>query len=141
MKQALRNCLNKKGKNEFWENEGYQAYKEKYGMHFSDKLATWASKMMKNADGSSHNWSIDDVKGALSSLGYALKGKCTIGDAMYAANMYYADFGNVLKDEVDAVRMAYAIMNDPDGYDGQIFNRWTADIMEKGVCVDWANFM
>lgn len=33
--------------------------------------------------------------------------------------------------------MAYALMNDPDGYEGMIFNRWTADIMEKGVCVPW----
>lgn len=41
----------------------------------------------------------------------------------------------------DAVKMAYAITGDPDGYDGMIFNRYTADIMEKGVCVPWESVM
>lgn len=137
MGQAMRYCLNKMGKNEFWNNAGYREYKEKNGMHFSDKLAVWASRQMKNADGKDHMWTIDDVKGAFEAFGYVLKGKCTWGDATYAANMLYSDYGLQLKSDTDAVKMAYALMNDPDGYEGMIFNRWTADIMEKGVCVPW----
>lgn len=141
MGQAMRYCLNKKGKNEFWANEGYNAYKAKHGMHFSDKLAMWASMRMKNATGNEHRWSVDDVKGAFSSLGFSLKGKCTWGDATYAANMIYADYGAHLKADTDAVKMAYALMTDPDGYEGMIFNRYTADIMEKGECVPWMEVM
>lgn len=133
----MRYCLNRKGKNEFWENEGYDEYKKKHGLHFSDELSMWASKQMKNSDGTNHIWSIQDVKGAFSSLGYEKPEKCTWGDAAYLANMYYSDFMPMLKEETDAVKMAYYAMKDPDGYEGMTFNRWTADIMENGVCVPW----
>lgn len=141
MTQAMRHCLNSRGKNEFWSNKDYQAYKMKNGMHFSDALATHASKMMKNADGKDHTWSVDDVKGAFASLGYTLRGGYTWGDVTYVANMLYADYAQCLKADTDAVKMAYAITADPDGYDGMIFNRYTADIMEKGVCVPWNEVM
>lgn len=141
MNQAMRHCLNKMGKNEFWSNEGYKAYKKKYGMHFSDALAMHASRMMKNADGKEHVWNISDIKAAYSSLGYLLRGGYTWGDVTYMANMLYADYAQCLKSDTDAVKMAYAITADPDGYDGMIFNRYTADIMEKGVCIDWEKMM
>lgn len=129
------------GKNEFWNNEGYKAYKAKHGMHFSDRMAMWASSNMKNADGKDHTWSVYDVKAAFSSLGYTLKNGYTWGDVTYMANMLYADYAKCLKADTDAVKMAYAITEDPDGYDGMIFNRYTADIMEKGTCVPWENVM
>lgn len=129
------------GRNEFWNNEGYNEYKSKHGMHFSDKLAMWASSKMENADGTKHSWSIDEVKGAFKSLGYDKPEKCTWGDATYLANMYYSDFIPMLKTETDAVKMAYMIMKDPDGYDGMAFNRWTSDIMTKNEKVDWEKVM
>ena len=141
MKQGLRNCLNSKGQNEFWKNDGYDMYKSRNGVHFSDKMAVWASKRMVNANGMSHTWSVDDVKGAFASLGLQKPSKCTWGDATYLANMYYSDFAQLLKSETDAVRMAHAAMNDVDGYEGMAFNRYTADIMEKGVCVPWNEVM
>lgn len=52
-----------------------------------------------------------------------------------------ADYIQCLKSETDALKMANAIMNDPDGYDGMIFNRYTADIMTKNVEVPWGNLM
>lgn len=127
--------------NEFWEDKDYVEYKKKHGMHFSDKLAEWSSKNMKNANGVNHTWSVEDVKGAYASLGYTLPNGYTWGDATYLANMYYSDFMPVLKTETDAVKMAYMIMKDPDGYDGMIFNRWTADIMTKNENVDWKSVM
>lgn len=127
--------------NEFWEDRDYVEYKKKHGMHFSDKLAEWFSKNMKNANGVNHTWSVEDVKGAFASLGYTLPNGCTWGDATYLANMYYSDFMPMLKTETDAVKMAYMIMKDPDGYDGMAFNRWTADIMTKNENVDWKSVM
>lgn len=137
----MRYCLNKMGNNEFWNNEGYKAYKAKNGMHFSDNLAMWASAHMKNADGTEHGWSVDDVKAAYKAFGFELKGGYTFGDVTYMANSLYADYSQCLKSDTDAVKMAYALTNDPDGYDGMIFNRYTADIMEKGVCVPWDKVM
>lgn len=139
MKQAIRNCLNKKGKNEFWNNDGYGEYKAKHGLHFSDKLAEWASECMVNSNGSSHRWSIEDVKSAFAAMGYTLRGGYTWGDVTYMANQLYSDYSQCLSSDTEAVKMAYAITADQDGYDGMIFVRYTADIMEKGVCVPWSD--
>lgn len=141
MKQAVRNCLNKKGKNEFWNNEHYRTYKMHQGMHFSDKLAEYASSKMVNANGMNHTWSCKDVEGAFASLGLKLPEKSTWGDATYAANMLYSDFAQLLKSDTDAVKMAHELLTDPDGYDGMLFNRYTADIMEKGICVPWMDLI
>lgn len=127
--------------NEFWENKDYVEYKKKNGMHFTEKLADWASSHMVNADGKAHSWKVEEVKAAFPSLGFSLKNGYTWGDVAYMANMIYADYIQCLKSETDALKMANAIMNDPDGYDGMIFNRYTADIMEKGTCVPWENVM
>lgn len=141
MKQAVRNCLNKKGKNEFWNNEHYRTYKMHQGMHFSDKLAEYASSKMVNANGMNHIWSCKDVEGAFASLGLKLPEKSTWGDATYASNMLYSDFAQLLKSDTDAVKMAHALLTDPDGYDGMLFNRYTADVMEKGICVPWMDLI
>lgn len=31
--------------------------------------------------------------------------------------------------------------NDPDGYDGMIFCRWTADAIGKAIKLDWEKFV
>ena len=130
------------GKNEFWNNKGYHEYSEKHGLHFSDKLAEWASRKMKNSNGVDHSWSIDDVKNAFTTMGYKLPSDYTWGDATYLANFLYSDLAACLKTETDAVKMAYTIMSsDADGYVGMIFNRWTSDIMTKNENVEWENFM
>lgn len=137
----IKGC-NEGAKNEFWENEGYHEYKKIHGMHFSDKLAAWASSKMQNSDGTQHSWSIDDVKGAFKTLGFELPKNYTWGDATYLANFLYSDLSSCLKTDTEAVKMAHSIMSkDADGYEGMIFNRYTADIMEKGVCISWNEMM
>lgn len=110
-------------------------------MHFTEKLADWASSNMVNADGKAHSWKVEEVKSAFPSLGFSLKNGYTWGDVAYMANTIYADYIQCLKSETDALKMANAIMNDPDGYDGMIFNRYTADIMSKNVEVPWKDLM
>lgn len=128
--------------NEFWEDKDYVEYKNKNGMHFSDELAEWASKNMKNANGVKHTWSVEDVKNAFASLGYALPKGYTWGDATYLANFLYSDLAARMKTETEAVSMAFTIMtSDADGYEGMIFNRYTADIMSKNEQVPWAKLM
>lgn len=127
--------------NEFWEDEKYHQYIEKNGMHFSDKLAEWASKKMKNATGNDHTWSKSDVQGAYKGLGMSLPSGSTWGDATYAANMLYADLGPDLRNELDAVRFGNRLLSDPDGYEGMLFNRYTADIMRKNEDIPWDKLM
>lgn len=140
-KRTTAHDSNYKEKNEFWDDPDYQMYKQKNGMHFSDALAMYASRMMHNSNQQKHTWSVKDVQGAFASMNYQLPGHATWGDATYAANMYYADFAPLLKNETDAVKMAYMILNDPDGYEGMLFNRYTADVMQTNEQIGWKDFM
>lgn len=141
MTQKSNNSDYSSPKNEFWDNPDYQAYKQKHGMHFSDAMAMYASRKMQNSNQQKHIWSVKDVQDAFASLKYELPEHATWGDATYAANMYYADFAPVLKTEVDAVRMAYMILYDPDGYEGMLFNRYTADVMQTNAQINWKDLM
>lgn len=120
----------------------YLAYVEKHGYHFTDALAEHVSKMMKNADGSSHFWSAAQVTKALNDLGHKVPSTVTTGDMTYLANMYYADlYPDPLKDEVSCLKAAVKTANDPDGYKGMVFCRWTSDAIGKAVQIDWEKFV
>lgn len=105
-------------------------------------LAEHVSKMMENANGQQHTWTTSQVKKSMESLGLSIPGKVTTGDVTYAANMAYADFyPDPLKDEAACLRYAHKVANDPDGYDGMIFCRWTADAIGKAIKLDWEKFV
>lgn len=124
------------------DTDGYSEYIKKNGQHFTDALAEYASKMMENANGQAHSWTTSQVKKAMESLGLTIPNNVTYGDAAYLANMYYADlFPDPLKDEASCLKAAYKIANDPDGYEGLIFNRWLADMVGKEVKIDWTKFI
>lgn len=115
---------------------GYIAYVGKHGYHFTKKLAMVASERMENADGSEHRWTVDEVRQLTSEM--VIPEGMTIGDMTYLCNMAYADFyPKVLKTEEACARYALAMARDPDGYDGLPFCRWTADLIGKGVTIDW----
>jgi hypothetical protein len=40
------------------------------------------------------------------------------------------------QDEAACLRYAHKVANDPDGYDGMIFCRWTADAIGKAIKLD-----
>lgn len=122
--------------------KGYSEYVKKHGYHFTDALAEHASRMMENANGQSHSWTAAQVKRSIESLGLSIPDSVTNGDVTYLANMYYADlYPDPLKDEASCLRAAYKIANDPDGYEGMIFCRWSADIIGKAVSINWENFI
>lgn len=96
----------------------------------------------ENANGQQHTWTTSQVKKSMESLGLTIPSHVTHGDAAYLANMYYADFyPDPLKDEASCLRAAYKVANDPDGYDGMIFCRWTADAIGKAIKLDWEKFV
>lgn len=123
--------------------KGYSEYVEKHGYHFTNALAEHVSKMMKNANGSEHSWSALQVKKAMEGLGLViLPAGATLGDVTYQANMGYADlFPDPLKDEASCLKYASRIATDPDGYEGMIFCRWTADAIGKAIKIDWEKFV
>lgn len=122
--------------------KGYLAYIKKHGYHFTDALAEYASRIMENANGQSHSWTVSQVKKSFESLGFAIPDNVTPGDVAYLANMYYADqYPDPLRDEASCLKAAYNIANDPDGYEGMIFCRWLADIIGKRTIINWDNFV
>lgn len=105
-------------------------------------LAEHVSKMMVNANGQQHSWTTSQVKKSMESLGLTIPSHVTHGDAAYLANMYYADlYPDPLKDEASCLRAAYKVANDPDGYEGMIFCRWTADVIGKTISINWEKFV
>lgn len=115
---------------------GYVAYVAKHGYHFTAQLAAAESAKMVNTDGTGHRWSAAEMEEAMQ--GKTLPERTTLGDVLYLANMAYADFyPAVLKTEEACINYAIALANDRDGYDGMPFLRWTADLIGKGVTVDW----
>lgn len=122
--------------------KGYSEYVNKHGYHFTNELAEHVSAMMENADGQHHSWTVSQVKKSMESLGLNIPSHVTPGDVAYLANMYYADlYPDPLKDEVSCLKAAYKIANDPDGYEGMIFCRWTADAIGKAIKIDWEKFV
>lgn len=136
------NKHNKRIANALESVEGYSKYIDKHGYHFTDALAEYASKMMVNANGQNHSWTANQVKKSMEGLGLSIPEKVTTGDATYLANMYYADlYPDPLKDEASCLRAAYKSANDPDGYEGMTFCRWTADVVGKAISINWEKFI
>lgn len=127
--------------NSLMSEKGYLDYVEKHGYHFTEGLAEHVSKTMVNANGQQHTWTAYQVKKSMESLNLSVPSHVTTGDVTYLANMYYADFyPDPLKDEASCLRAAYKVANDPDGYDGMAFCRWTADVIGKEMTIDWEKF-
>lgn len=115
---------------------GYVGYVAKHGYHFTKKLAAMASEQMKNVDGTSHRWTVDEIRQATNEM--AIPKGTTIGDFLHLSNMAYADFyPDVIKNEEGCIKYALAVASDPDGYEGMPFCRWTADLIGTGRQVDW----
>lgn len=134
----LRSLPYEKAANALMNASGYVSYVAKHGYHFTKKLATMASEKMKNVDGTNHRWTVDDIRAATNTM--VIPKGTTIGDVLFLANMAYADFyPKVLKTEESCVQYALAVANDPDGYDGIAFCRWTADLIGTGATIDWEN--
>lgn len=119
-----------------------EQYLEKYGKHFTIKLADFASEQMVNSDGTSKHWDVTDIKQIIDELGYIIPLSSTIGDIIYTANMAYADFYPLLlKDAKSCVRYAMEVAGDKDGYEGIQFCRWMADVKNKNLEIDWNSFI
>ena len=122
-------------------SEEFEEYVKKHGYHFTETLAEHVSKMMHNASGISHSWTAQQVRKAMESLGFVIPANTTLGDVTYLANMYYADlYPDPLKDEASCLKAAYKTATDPDGYEGMVFCRWTADAIGKAVDINWKEY-
>lgn len=64
-------------------------------------------------------------------------------DYVYVANMCKADFlgQSVPDDDYHLCLYIKNVIDDPDGYDGQVFYRWLSDVEGMNIHVDWEEFV
>jgi len=59
-------------------------------------------------------------------------------DHVYVFNMGNNDFmGSSIADEKHLALYVKDVIDDADGYDGIVFNRWYADTVHLGIPIDW----
>lgn len=116
------------------------------GPHFNKDLHDFAVSMMKKEIGgriiSIQPYTKEEVDKLLEKHNVKLKNKATNYDYVYAANMCKADLlGDSVPDEAHLAKYVKNVIDDVDGYDGLVFNRWYADMCKKGISIDWANMI
>lgn len=116
------------------------------GPHFSKALAEFAcSKMRKKGVDDKmvkvSAWDKKDVEDILNESSLVIEND-VMYDAVYVANMCKADFmGSSIEDNRHVALFIKDMLDDPDGYDGMVFNRFLADCARKGVVIDWEEML
>ena len=112
------------------------------GPHFSKALAAFAASLMTKKDGDKEvpikPYTKERVENILAAHNVRLNNKNILYDHVYLANLCQADFlGSSVPDEKHLALYIKDNVDDIDGYDGMVFNRWYADICKKGIAIDW----
>ena len=126
--------------------ESMLLYLRHNGPHFNRKLLEFALSKMYKKDTKGKKESInpytkEQVKAILDSYGIKLIND-QLYDSTYVANMCKADFlGSSIVDEPHLAMYVRDVIDDPDGYDGIVFNRWYADMCYLGIPIDWEDML
>lgn len=116
-------------------------YLQYYGWHFNKKMCDFAiSKMIKK--GSKLTPLSKESLDALLKQNDVILDNDVMYDSVYVANMAKADFyGSSIEDERHFAKYIKDVIDDEDGYDGLVFNRWYADTVKLGIPIDWENML
>nr|DAO79698.1 MAG TPA: hypothetical protein [Crassvirales sp.] len=116
------------------------------GRHFNRKLVKFAISLMKVRDSNGTEMPVDEItKDELDRMleHYNIKIDNNQGyDYVYVANMCKADFlGSSVVDEAHLCLYVKDVIDDIDGYDGIVFNRWYADMCRNGIVINWYDIL
>lgn len=115
-----------------------QRYLRYYGQHFNKKLCDFAVKKMNHGK---DPLSKEKVEELLTKYGIKLENN-QLYDHVYVMNMGNNDFmGSSLIDERHLVLYVKDVIDDKDGYDGIVFNRWYADMVTLGIPIEWDDML
>lgn len=122
--------------------KSFNKYIQLYGPHFTKALCQFAVSMMEDDNGPITPYTKEQVEELLRREGVELKYN-KLSDFVYVANMCRADFlgKSVTDDDAHLAQYIKNVIDDPDGYDGQVFNRWLSDVEGLGIKVDWSEFL
>lgn len=109
-------------------------YLRYYGQHFNKKLCQFAVSRMDHGKVPVLKEKVDEV---LNKNGIILKNN-ELYDYVYVYNMGNNDFlGSSIADEKHLALYVRDVIDDKDGYDGIVFNRWYADMVTSGIPIEW----
>ena len=120
----------------------YRKYQRLYGPHFTKDLCDFAVSMMEDSKGPITPITKQQLEEKLKVQNITLQYN-KMYDAVYVANMKKADYlgDAVPNNDYNLCMYVKKTIDDPDGYDGQPFNRWMSDIEGMHVPVDWSEFV
>lgn len=112
------------------------------GPHFNKKLLQFATSKMtkKGIDGKETAivpYATEQVDNIIRINNIKLEYN-QLYDYVFVANMCKADYlGSSIIDEIHLAKYIKDVIDDVDGYDGIVFNRWYADMCRKGIVINW----
>lgn len=121
-------------------------YLDKYGPHFNEHTLKFAVSHMYYLDNEGKEVYItpsgeEDLVNLINSNNIKID-NYHLYDCLYVLNMAKADFlSSSIEDEKHIILYVKDLIDDPDGYEGLVFNRWCADLKGKGVKVNWHDFI
>lgn len=116
-------------------------YLQYNGWHFNRKMCEFAVSKMKKGGSKLQMMDKSQVDSLLNNVGISLENN-ELWDYVYVANMCKADFlGSSILDETRMAKYIKDVIDDEDGYDGIVFNRWYADMCKKGIPIDWEEML
>lgn len=120
----------------------YRKYLRLYGPHFTKELCDFAVSLMKDDKGEITPITKKQLEEKLKAQNITLQYD-VMHDAVYVANMCKADYLGIAMPDSDYNLCMYVkrTIDDPDGYDGQPFNRWLSDIEGMHIPIDWSEFV
>ena len=109
-------------------------YLKYYGQHFNKKLCQFAISKMNHGKSPVLKDKVDEV---LIKNNIELNNN-ELYDYIYVYNMGNNDFlGSSIPDEKHLAVYVKDVIDDEDGYDGIVFNRWYADMVTCGIPIEW----
>lgn len=122
--------------------KSYNKYLSLYGPHFTKALCDFAVGLMEKNDVPITPLSKVDIDNKLKATNIKLNYN-QLCDYIYVANMCKADFLGeaVPNDDEHLCKYIKGVIDDQDGYDGQVFYRWLSDIEGMKIPVDWSEFV
>lgn len=109
-------------------------YLKYYGQHFNKKLCDFAISKMNHGKIKISKDKVDDI---INKYNIKLQNN-ELYDYVYVYNMGNNDFmGSSIVDEQHLALYVKDVIDDQDGYDGIVFNRWYADMVSCGIPIEW----
>ena len=112
-------------------------YLSNYGWHFTRKMCEFAVSQMRKGGKKVNMLDRARVDTILKNANVTIENN-QLYDYVYVANMAYADFyGSSILNDNQLAKYIKDVIEDEDGYDGLVFNRWYADTCKLGIAIDW----